>query len=205
VKQFARLANRLNFLYVYTIIERNKRLYLPQRRSALHGGVDTHFMTHSTTQDSSVQHNGDQNTDVAASITQALDSFFPFDPYRLAQSSVYITPLYKEWEEEDDDIEEQEGDDFDEESGYQDEDNDNDVGDDEDSPTTPTSTKAGVDIPPAIDLPHQPASGIMSARLRAELNQGNAQSFSDSVLAMSISPQTHILDAQRQALLFNND
>jgi RNA polymerase I-specific transcription initiation factor RRN3 len=85
VHQFARLARKLNFLYVYTIIERNKQLYLPRR-----------------------QNNSRLSLKSAA---PELDAFFPFDPYRLTRSGHHVGQLYKEWQPDSDADEEEDADD----------------------------------------------------------------------------------------------
>lgn len=59
-----------------------------------------------------------------------MDSFFPFDPFKLALSSVYIADIYRDWEDDDDDDE--------------DEDETTDSDDDDDSSTdASTSSRAG--------------------------------------------------------------
>ncbi|EPX70629.1 ribosomal DNA transcription factor Rrn3 [Schizosaccharomyces octosporus yFS286] len=60
VHQFARIANHLNFMYVYSILEQN-------RKGSIRDGLET------------------------------IDSFFPFDPYRLSKSSSIVQPFYNEW------------------------------------------------------------------------------------------------------------
>ncbi|KAI9138892.1 RNA polymerase I-specific transcription initiation factor RRN3 [Paraphysoderma sedebokerense] len=66
VSEFARITHSLDILYCYSIIERNKRIYLPTSAYSKFG-------------------------------TSSLDSFFPFDPYRLPKSSKNVTSLYNEW------------------------------------------------------------------------------------------------------------
>ncbi|RKP05186.1 RNA polymerase I-specific transcription initiation factor RRN3, partial [Thamnocephalis sphaerospora] len=177
VRQFARLTNRLNFLYVYTIIERNKRLYLPQRSQNSAGGSSgTATLTTGAT--------GTGGSDSVASVTQSLDSFFPFDPYRLPRSGPYVTPFYKEWEADEDE---------DEDGGYEDDDEEDDDEDvDEDALTSAQQ---------AVGLPG--AATAVDAAIGDE--DENEEALNEGMLAMSISPQNNMLDAQRQALLFAND
>jgi RNA polymerase I-specific transcription initiation factor RRN3 len=111
VNQFARIANHLHFLYIYSKIETNKRLrlgrtieslamygVLPERQSAL--SVQT--------EESAFQ----------------LDAYFPFDPYRLPKSKRWLEGDYNEWRNvpgmdmpernNDDDTDHEEESDFDE-------------------------------------------------------------------------------------------
>lgn len=81
VNEYARVAHSLRFLYVYSIIEQNRRVRLSQVRqntaagssretalSALHG--ERHYQ---------------------------LDAYFPFDPYNLPFSKRWIVGDYNEW------------------------------------------------------------------------------------------------------------
>ena len=78
VDMFARVTRKHEVVFCYTIIEHNKRSFLP------------------TVITNSVRDNKNM-----------LDSFFPFDPYLLKKSSTYIRPIYQEWTGiENDDIEE---------------------------------------------------------------------------------------------------
>ncbi|KAK2466017.1 hypothetical protein APHAL10511_001659 [Amanita phalloides] len=79
VMQFARVAHATDFLYCYSILESNKRsdLKLPkssQKLASIHPAVLF----------------GD-------SIAAELNTFFPFDPYRLQRSSSFIQGIYREW------------------------------------------------------------------------------------------------------------
>jgi RNA polymerase I-specific transcription initiation factor RRN3 len=152
VQQFARLTRKLNFLYVYPIIERNKNLYLSQRQ-------------------------GNNRTTKQTTPLQ-LETFFPFDPYRLGQSSRYIDPLYREWQP-DSDVEGEEEEEEEEEYGAESAEEDEEEEENED-----VSIK------------------MNNSTLAHELLD---HSLDDSTLAMSISPQGGLLDAQRRALLFFND
>ncbi|XP_035254702.1 RNA polymerase I-specific transcription initiation factor RRN3 [Anguilla anguilla] len=71
---FAAITRKYQLVFCYTIIERNSRLMLPTVRNS-QGGSAT--LTN----------------------TNALDSFFPFDPYLLKRSRKFIEPLYQVWEE----------------------------------------------------------------------------------------------------------
>lgn len=102
VKQFARLSNAVGFLYVYPILEKNKRLF---------------YLTSSPLSRSVSTPNSQSDPAVTGVPTQQdLESFFPFDPYRLKTSMRYIDNLYLEWqgddeEESDEDDGEEEDDD----------------------------------------------------------------------------------------------
>ena len=81
VTEFARIANHLSILYVYHLLETNKRVRVlqsagigydqPNRETAL-----------SATRDESYQH---------------LDAYFPFDPYHLPKSKRWIEGDYRAW------------------------------------------------------------------------------------------------------------
>ncbi|KAF9990780.1 hypothetical protein BGZ75_010035 [Mortierella antarctica] len=105
VKQFARLSHSLNFMYIYPILEQNKKTFIPRSygSSAMNsGGVDH----------GGVSSNGQPN---GGALPHELDTFFPFDPYRLRQSAPFMKGIYQEWEnEEDEEDEDEDEDDYDE-------------------------------------------------------------------------------------------
>ncbi|KAJ7930121.1 RNA polymerase I-specific transcription initiation factor RRN3 [Mycena leptocephala] len=95
VGQFAHIAQATGFTYCFTILEANKR-----------------------------SEYGSNNAEgrpmypalLNSSITAELNTFFPFDPYKLSKSSVYIQSIYREWSSvaiDDDDDEEVEEEDVD--------------------------------------------------------------------------------------------
>ncbi|TFK55617.1 RNA polymerase I-specific transcription initiation factor RRN3 [Heliocybe sulcata] len=108
VTQFARIAQATDFIYCYTIIESNKRTEtgyasstatpVSERRSratAVHPAVLGH------------------------SINAELNTFFPFDPYKLPKSASYIEGVYREWasvaiDDEEEEEEEEDGEEEDE-------------------------------------------------------------------------------------------
>ncbi|CAL1700445.1 unnamed protein product [Somion occarium] len=108
VMQFAKVAHSTDFLYCYSIIESNKRSdYAPsqpndsQQNSAsrLRGLVIHPALA-------------------GSSMHTELNTFFPFDPYKLPRSSAYIQGVYREWssvaiddDDEDEDEDEAESDD----------------------------------------------------------------------------------------------
>ena len=72
--QFARVAHATNFVYCYSIMKDNRRS----------------------------EYNSEQTISIqlpllADSIHTELNTFFPFDPYRLPRSNSYIQGVYREW------------------------------------------------------------------------------------------------------------
>ncbi|KAK8114941.1 RNA polymerase I-specific transcription factor [Apiospora kogelbergensis] len=102
VEQFALLARRLNLMYVYPLIESNKRLRLSQF-------VSTAYANGGALRESGLDLNDES--------WQQLDSYFPFDPYQLPTSKHWVEGDYLPWrnipglnpdEEEDSDEDEEE-------------------------------------------------------------------------------------------------
>ncbi|KAI0175880.1 RNA polymerase I-specific transcription initiation factor RRN3 [Hypoxylon sp. FL1284] len=83
VEQFALLAYRFNFMYVYPRIEANKRLRLSQ----FSGGA---YSSGGALRDMAFDVNDDS--------WQQLGSFFPFDPYQLPVSKRWIEQDYLQWQ-----------------------------------------------------------------------------------------------------------
>ncbi|KAF9938919.1 hypothetical protein BGZ65_011942 [Modicella reniformis] len=116
VKQFARLSNNLDFMYVYPILEQNKTLFM-------HGRSPSYTMGNGmgTRSDDHYNNNG-------ATLPHELETFFPFDPFRLRQSGPFMRGIYQEWEDdgedddEDDEDEEEDYDEYGEEEGEEDQD-----------------------------------------------------------------------------------
>ncbi|KAI8365984.1 RNA polymerase I-specific transcription initiation factor RRN3 [Radiomyces spectabilis] len=79
VRQFAKIAHQNHFMYVYPILEKNKELLI--------SGVNA------TT----------GNNITAKNILQTVQTFFPFDPYKLEGSQSFIDNIYFEWIADDDD------------------------------------------------------------------------------------------------------
>ncbi|KAJ7167553.1 RNA polymerase I-specific transcription initiation factor RRN3 [Mycena filopes] len=109
VGQFAHVAQATGFIYCFTILEANKR--------SEYGSNNAEGRVSVTTPGTS----GAPSTPMYpalllnSSITAELNTFFPFDPYKLAKSSVYIQSIYREWSSVAIDDEEDEED---EEDGY---------------------------------------------------------------------------------------
>ncbi|KAI8965813.1 RNA polymerase I-specific transcription initiation factor RRN3 [Daldinia sp. FL1419] len=101
VEQFAKLAHRFGFMYVYPTIESNKRLRLSQFSAGAYssGGALR-----------------DLSFDMNDESWQQLGSFFPFDPYQLPVSKRWVEQDYLPWrpipgldrDEEDEDSDEDE-------------------------------------------------------------------------------------------------
>lgn len=81
VSEFARIANHLNIIYVYHLLETNKRVRLLQYTATTYGQV------HRETALSA--RNGENH--------QHLDEYFPFDPYHLPKSKRWIEGDYRDW------------------------------------------------------------------------------------------------------------
>jgi len=134
VAQFARMAHHLRFLYVYPLIETNKRVRLARSMAGAYlGGIGGRETALS-------QKRGDDMF--------LLDAYFPFDPYVLPRSKRWIEGDYVQWEpvpgmpvqKDDDEDEEEESEDDDEE-------------DDEDEDDNESESEADPDVRVAADAP----------------------------------------------------
>ncbi|KAL0950263.1 hypothetical protein HGRIS_010243 [Hohenbuehelia grisea] len=110
VGQFARVAHTVGFVYCYSIIESNRRSEYAQTSSP-HNGASTAKPAGADTPQLQLQ----PTQLVVTGVASELNSFFPFDPYRLPRSSVYIDSVYREWadvaiDEDDSDDDEEDGD-----------------------------------------------------------------------------------------------
>ncbi|KAF9356451.1 hypothetical protein BGX34_009930 [Mortierella sp. NVP85] len=114
VKQFARLSNNLDFMYIYPILEQNKK---PAFHSTIPPSTTGNGVANGT--DGNGQHSG-------VPLPHELETFFPFDPYRLRQSAPFMQGIYQEWEDEgeEDEDEDEDEDDFDEYDEDEEEDED---------------------------------------------------------------------------------
>ncbi|TFK43795.1 RNA polymerase I-specific transcription initiation factor RRN3 [Crucibulum laeve] len=95
VAQFARVARATDFIYCYTILESNKR---------------SEYGTSSDTRSNGCHSNLIHPSIFGEPVNAELNTFFPFDPYRLPRSNAYIQGVYRDWssvsiddEDEDDD------------------------------------------------------------------------------------------------------
>ena len=116
--QFARVAQATDFVYCYTMLEMNKRGDLPLSSLSVSSAPSSNPRRVSDVGSSSMTL---ANTKILYEPVNAeLNTFFPFDPYRLPRSSTFVQGVYREWssvaiEEEDED--EDDADDAAEEEG----------------------------------------------------------------------------------------
>ncbi|KAI1499142.1 RNA polymerase I-specific transcription initiation factor RRN3 [Biscogniauxia marginata] len=82
VEQFAKLAHRFRFMYVYPLIESNKRIRLSQ------------FAVGAYSNGGALR---DLSFDVNDESWQQLGSYFPFDPYQLPKSKRWVEQDYLQW------------------------------------------------------------------------------------------------------------
>ena len=98
--QFARVAQATDFIYCYTIVESNKR--------------SEYGSNHAEGRVSSNHRPSMHPVLLGNNIDAELNTFFPFDPYKLPRSNAYIQGVYREWESVAIDDEEDEEDEEDE-------------------------------------------------------------------------------------------
>jgi RNA polymerase I-specific transcription initiation factor RRN3 len=84
VAEFARIAHHFQFLYVYPLLETNKRIRI------------TAFRSMSTLSDSRFSHMG-REIRAGDNSGYQLDAYFPFDPYQLPRSRRWLEGDYVEW------------------------------------------------------------------------------------------------------------
>ncbi|KAG6910121.1 hypothetical protein DXG01_012880 [Tephrocybe rancida] len=111
VAQFARIAHATDFLYCYTILESNKRSDYGPNNANGEGRAQNQSAAPAQQQPrlSSVMH----PSLLGEAANPELNTFFPFDPYRLPKSHTYIQGIYREWstvalDDEDDEDEDEE-------------------------------------------------------------------------------------------------
>lgn len=80
VTEFAKIAHHLRFLYVYPLLETNKRIRLSQFSSGWANGA--------------LRDAGNGSNDES---WHQLDAYFPFDPYHLPVSKRWVADDYNEW------------------------------------------------------------------------------------------------------------
>ncbi|KAH9850820.1 RNA polymerase I-specific transcription initiation factor RRN3 [Lenzites betulinus] len=153
VMQFARVAHATGFVYCYSIMEANRRSeYAPSTPGAANGARGGHplrgFM---------FQH----------AMTSELNTFFPFDPYKLPRSGSYIQGVYREWSSVaiDDDDDDEEDDDSDKED-----DGDEEKGEEEDV------------------MSSQPVGILVNGARAPSETEDDANGLGESFGGMSISP-----------------
>lgn len=82
VEEFAKLAHRLNFMYVYPLVEGNKRIRLTQ------------FLSSTYSTGGALRDAGYESQDESF---HQLDPYFPFDPYQLPVSKRWLENDYVNW------------------------------------------------------------------------------------------------------------
>ena len=112
VGEFAKISNHLRFMYVFSLLEANKRLRLGQTFSYYGSGGIVDIGRRETAWDRKAGESHHQ-----------LEAYFPFDPYHLPQSKRWVEGDYNEWRlpsgmkrDEDEDEEESDEDEDGEES-----------------------------------------------------------------------------------------
>ena len=86
VSEFAQIANHLRFIYIFSLLERNKRVRLGQKYSYYQVGGMLDIGRREGAWDRKV---GDAH--------HQLEAYFPFDPYHLPKSKKWIETEYIEW------------------------------------------------------------------------------------------------------------
>jgi RNA polymerase I-specific transcription initiation factor RRN3 len=89
VNQFARIANATKFMYVYPLLEQNKRVRLH------HGGMTWGFAG----ADGSGRLGASTAGTTGGDAKGQLSSYFPFDPYLLPKSRRWLEADYLQWDE----------------------------------------------------------------------------------------------------------
>ena len=86
VGEFAKIAHHLRFLYVFSLLESNKRVRLGQTLSYYGSGGPIDIGRRETAWD---RQKGDRH--------HQLEAYFPFDPYQLPKSKKWVEHDYNEW------------------------------------------------------------------------------------------------------------
>lgn len=86
VDEFAKIANHLELIYVYHLLETNKRLRLSQ----FSGSLSRNIAYSQPERETALSVRKDESY-------QQLDEYFPFDPYHLPRSKRWIEGDYREW------------------------------------------------------------------------------------------------------------
>ena len=105
--QFARVAHATGFVYCYSILDANRRSDYVHSSAAASTALPARAPSKA------------QLLALERSMASELNTFFPFDPYKLPRSGEYIQGVYREWasvaiddeDDEDEDDEDDEGDD----------------------------------------------------------------------------------------------
>lgn len=167
VMQFARVAQATDFVYCYTILESNKRADFSVSSTSTTSATTT--MSSSRRESLSTSMTLLHTKVLYEPANAELNTFFPFDPYRLPKSNVFIQGVYREWssvaiDDDDDDDEEEDDDDGEGPTNY----------DDSSEPWMIGASSRLLDIPGS----KRPAAG----------RRNDDDGLGESLGAMSISP-----------------
>ncbi|KAI0776211.1 RNA polymerase I-specific transcription initiation factor RRN3, partial [Trametes elegans] len=107
VMQFARVAHATGFVYCYSILDANRRSEYAPSLPPTPGAAGAAGARHA------------KALRLEHAVTSELNTFFPFDPYKLPRSGSYIQGVYREWssvaidddEDDEEDDEEEDGED----------------------------------------------------------------------------------------------
>jgi RNA polymerase I-specific transcription initiation factor RRN3 len=172
VSQFARVAQQTDFVYCYSILESNKRNSLSTGPSTSGGSSISAAGPGSLSSATSTarSHTLMQPSMLRGELNNDLNTFFPFDPYRLPRSGNFIHEVYREWDDVaiggDDDSEEDE-----------DSESESDVDDDSD-PEGPAASSVSSGF---LAIP-------VGKKRTADVDGTTTDGLGESLTAMSISP-----------------
>ena len=85
VTEFAKITNHLGIIYVYGLLETNKRIHLSQ-----HAGSTLSGSYGQLSRETALSARRDENQ-------YHLDEYFPFDPYHLPRSRKWVDSDYRQW------------------------------------------------------------------------------------------------------------
>ncbi|KAK4049742.1 DNA independent RNA polymerase I transcription factor [Microbotryomycetes sp. JL221] len=100
VGQFAAIAQRTSFMYCYHIMDANRRSSVRESVTMPPPSNSTHAPLPPSRADSNGE--GISSTPRQLLVAEEMDSFFPFDPFKLPLCSQYIDEIYREWVPDDD-------------------------------------------------------------------------------------------------------
>ena len=88
-EKFAKIVYLNKIAYCYTIIDANKRISLPFS-GQINNNINKFFYSEKETQNNS-------QSKIIKTNSNPLDSFFPFDPYLLNRSGIFIKKYYQDF------------------------------------------------------------------------------------------------------------
>jgi RNA polymerase I-specific transcription initiation factor RRN3 len=157
--QFARVAQATDFVYCYTILETNKRADISLSASSIKPGNQSSRESLSTSM--TILH----TKVLCEPVNAELNTFFPFDPYRLPKSNTFIQDVYREWSS----------------VAIDDEEDDSDDDDDEGEPPLTEPSSEGETHSKRLDIPNGRST-------RGKTSDENDGGLGESLGKMSISP-----------------